>query len=154
MELIPVIIKILIVSSGLFLVVLVLSFLTSKISRYKKENDYTEIVKQRKSAYSREQREYLAKYRSFSENGELRIHEPHNSFDLQRPIVKEIHVRRKGDGNFRYYDTGEFMKTMNRSGVYKKQRYSVLNDTISADQRNMPNRELRIFYPIDFQRSA
>jgi hypothetical protein len=150
MELIPIIFKILACCVILFLVVLTISFLFSK-SPKQEEINYKKIIEDRKLAYSM-QRDQLNNSLNFDNS----LSSQHSFSEKVNNDIKPI---RKQTVAKEYADHKMPKLSPDESSINKpfksKSRYTVLNETMTIEPvRKEGNKEVQIFYPINFQRSA
>ncbi|PKL90395.1 MAG: hypothetical protein CVV23_00655 [Ignavibacteriae bacterium HGW-Ignavibacteriae-2] len=154
MELVPIIYRVLLMIGGLFSLVLIISFISSRFVKRSDNKIQKEIVHQRKIAYSREQLKHLARMRQIEQSSIG--HQSYASKTIQKYPVQDKMTGLNNKHNTEFetmpkkYSSGE--KKFTKS---KEQRYSVLNKTMRKNDDPAPViNETKIFYPIDFQRSA
>lgn len=147
MELVPIIYKILIISGCGFLLVLIVSFVASKISKNGDSNGAEKkvIYKQVVAA-----RYYNSSGSRYANNGNGRIIVKNESKPGKRP--KEIRVIRKANSKD-HFDRFTHYNTKTRGN---KPRYSIVNKTLLNDEatKHQTNAQYKIIYPIDYSRSA
>ena len=149
MELIPIIIKILTGCVLLFFVVLVISMLFSKPAEANK-TDYKRIVKERKIAYSQQ----LEHINSQIINPDVN----HQKMSFHKKVndgsVPNYNFNR-GRARFNSSEFSGKTSTEYKKPFENKQRYTILNETMKIEPvQKYGNKEVKIFYPINFQRSA
>ena len=148
MELIPIIFKILACCLILFLVVLTVSFLFTKTPENEQVN-YKKIVEERKIAYS-QQRSQIQSNMNFHE-----INRSPNNF--QKKITGEVAPYYMPSKKSSFNEARQYSNKYNvqtpKVTFDNKPRYTVLNETLASEPER-GNKEVQIFYPINFQRSA
>jgi uncharacterized membrane protein len=148
MELIPIIFKILACCVILFLVVLMVSFVFTKNPK-QEQVDYKKLVEERKIAYS-EQKSRMNTNLVYSEKKNLPANF-HNKVTGETASYYSNN-RLKQTQQAREHVKSDFVKKRDIP-FDNKPRYTVLNETMSIEPQ-VGNKEVQIFYPINFQRSA
>ncbi len=149
MELIPIIIKILTGCVILFFVVLVISMLFSKPAEASK-TDYKRIVKERKIAYSQQLENINSQIINPDVNHQkISFYKKVNEGSVPNNNFNRVHTQGNSSKIFGQTSTGY------KKPFEDKKRYTILNETMKIEPvQKYGNKEVTIFYPINFQRSA
>lgn len=153
MELVPIFNTVLLVSLVLLIIVLVFSMFSSKKQKEEDKENYKEIIKQRKIAYSKEQLEYLKKMRD-RRHTEFREDNLEHKPKHNNPATKELKQHSSGSIKTRSDYSVDHFNPNKSLHLNNGQRYSILNETFNSkplEEKHKSNKEL---YPLELNKTG
>jgi len=148
MELVPIIYKVLLYLTVLFLIVLIISYLSSKIFANGRKIESDNYQKRRKISHSTSGRKF--------KSGENVVHAyPASSQYIKKNTRRNIRVVKKSSSVDQTINEHRYYSAKHKNNTKRKPRYSIVNDKINElNNVNAKPYNQYTFYPVDYSQSA
>lgn len=148
MELVPIIYRVLLYLTVLFIIVLIFSYLSSKVFAYGRKIGSNNYQKRRKTSRSITGRKI--------KSGEKVVDAyPVSSLSIKKNISRNIKIVRKSSKVNQTINEHRYYSEKHKNRTKSKPRYSIVNDKINElNNVNAKPYNQYTFYPVDYSQSA